>query len=58
MYTGHETIDGVKLLMNIDDETFDGVKLLMNIGHEPIDVCRSRNNAMPCLAPGSLSPDT
>ena len=27
-------------------------------GHEAIDVCRSGNNAMACLAPGSLSPDT
>ena len=27
-------------------------------GHEAIDVCRSGNNAMPCLAPGPLSPDT
>ena len=32
--------------------------MLMYTGHETIDVCRSWNNAMPCLAPGSLSPDT
>ena len=35
-----------------------GVEVLMYKGHESIDVCRCRNNAMPCLAPGPLSPDT